>query len=120
MPCNYQNYSPLWKSKIRPDILERANNCCEVCGVKNYTTGYRYKDGTFIVSEGIQQDTDYILDDNKIIKIVLTIAHLDHDINNNDYSNLKAMCQRCHLRYDIEHHKETKRNKKYINQPELF
>lgn len=120
MPCNYQNYSPLWKSVIRPDILQRANNCCEVCGVKNYVTGYRYKDGTFIVSEGIQQDIDYILDDNKIIKIILTIAHLDHDINNNDYANLKAMCQRCHLRYDIEHHKETKRTKKYINQPELF
>lgn len=120
MPIQYKNYSSLWNYKIRLDILKRANNRCEVCGVRNYATGYRHKDGTFIVSEGIQQDIDYLLDDNKIIKIILTIAHLDHNVNNNDYSNLKAMCQRCHLRYDAEHHKETKRTKKHINQPELF
>jgi len=38
-------------------------------------------------------------------KIVLTVAHLDHDPQNSDADNLRAMCQRCHLRYDVEHHK---------------
>ena len=33
-------------------------------------------------------------------KVVLTVAHLDHNPANNRESNLKAMCQRCHLRYD--------------------
>ena len=37
-------------------------------------------------------------------KIVLTVAHLDHTPENCDPSNLKAMCQRCHLRYDATHH----------------
>lgn len=34
-------------------------------------------------------------------KVVLTIAHLDHDPETcADLARLKAMCQRCHLRYD--------------------
>jgi hypothetical protein len=33
-------------------------------------------------------------------KVVLTVAHLDHDPTNNDATNLRALCQRCHNRYD--------------------
>lgn len=33
-------------------------------------------------------------------KVVLTVAHLDHDEQNNDPSNLRALCQRCHLALD--------------------
>lgn len=33
-------------------------------------------------------------------KVVLTVAHLDHTPENCDDSNLLAMCQRCHNRYD--------------------
>jgi hypothetical protein len=40
-------------------------------------------------------------------KVVLTIAHLDHVPEHCAHSNLKAMCQRCHLRMDREHHAET-------------
>lgn len=36
--------------------------------------------------------------------VVLTIAHLDHQPEHCDPSNLKAMCQACHLAYDAEHH----------------
>lgn len=43
-------------------------------------------------------------------KIVLTVAHLDHQPENCARKNLKAMCQRCHLRYDRDHHKETAAN----------
>ena len=42
-------------------------------------------------------------------KIVLTVAHLDHTPANCDPSNLKAMCQRCHLRYDVPHHQKNAR-----------
>ena len=31
------------------------------------------------------------------------------DPRNNDPSNLAALCQRCHLRYDRDHHAETRR-----------
>lgn len=40
-------------------------------------------------------------------KVVLTVAHLDHIPENCDPANLLAMCQRCHLAYDREHHAET-------------
>lgn len=40
-------------------------------------------------------------------RVVLTVAHLDHEPRNNDPANLRAMCQRCHLRYDAEQHRET-------------
>jgi hypothetical protein len=39
----------------------------------------------------------------------LTVAHLDHTPENCDDANLKAMCQGCHLRYDVDHHAETRR-----------
>lgn len=41
-------------------------------------------------------------------RVVLTTAHLDHTPENCDPSNLKAMCQGCHLHYDREHHAETR------------
>jgi len=36
--------------------------------------------------------------------VVLTVAHLDHQPEHCADDNLKAMCQRCHLRYDVAHH----------------
>lgn len=33
-------------------------------------------------------------------KVVLTVAHLDHDPTNCAPENLRALCQRCHNRYD--------------------
>lgn len=40
--------------------------------------------------------------------VVLTVAHLDHTPENCGPANLRAMCQRCHLRYDRRHHAETR------------
>jgi hypothetical protein len=37
-------------------------------------------------------------------KVVLTVAHLDHDKTHADPARLKAMCQRCHLKYDLPRH----------------
>ena len=39
-------------------------------------------------------------------KVILTVAHLDLQPENCDPKNLKAMCQRCHLRYDQKHHQQ--------------
>ena len=38
-------------------------------------------------------------------KVVLTVGHLDHTQENCDRDNLRAFCQRCHLRYDADLHK---------------
>lgn len=40
-------------------------------------------------------------------KVVLTTAHLDHVPENCDLSNLRHLCQRCHLTYDAQHHAQT-------------
>ena len=37
--------------------------------------------------------------------VVLTVAHLDHTPENCHPGNLRAWCQRCHLAYDLEHHR---------------
>jgi len=37
-------------------------------------------------------------------KVVLTVAHLDHDPTNRDEDDMAAMCQRCHLTYDAPLH----------------
>lgn len=34
------------------------------------------------------------------MRIVLTIAHLDHALTDHFDNNLAALCQQCHLRYD--------------------
>lgn len=113
MPCDYNNYPPNWKTEIRPAVLERANNCCEVegCGLPNYAIIHRYGKGISdweLWPEGMESEA-WSIANIKSTKIILTIAHLDHYTTNNDLSNLKAMCQRCHLRYDKEHHSKNSR-----------
>jgi 5-methylcytosine-specific restriction endonuclease McrA len=41
-------------------------------------------------------------------KVVLTIAHLDHEPSHNERSNLMVACQGCHLHYDRAHHAQTR------------
>ena len=43
--------------------------------------------------------------DEKIIVIVLTVAHLNHTPEDCRPENLAAMCQRHHLAYDHDHHR---------------
>jgi hypothetical protein len=41
--------------------------------------------------------------DGRSVTIVLTVAHLDHTPENCDRTNLAALCQQCHNRYDVKH-----------------
>jgi len=58
----------------------------------------------------------------KLSKIILTTAHLDHDPTNNDENNLAALCQRCHLAHDLQHHLTSRRinREKATGQGRLF
>lgn len=40
-------------------------------------------------------------------RVIIQIAHLCHDESCERVPHLKALCQRCHLRYDRQHHAET-------------
>jgi len=101
---NLSRYPKDWK-QIRERILERAKNRCEECGVKNHSLGYRDSAGTFYEEDGERFIPDSVFDGNgKLIKIVLTISHLDHTPENCQPENLKALCQKCHLAYDSDYH----------------
>jgi hypothetical protein len=111
MPINYKDYPPNWK-EIRKRILLRADNKCEFCGVTNYAFVWRDKMGKWqLMPEGHEADA-MALDGFKFTKIVLTIAHLDHDKLNHSVQDdrLAALCQKCHLGYDLPRHIE---NRKY-------
>lgn len=42
--------------------------------------------------------------DGRVVQVVLTVAHLDHVPEHCDDENLRALCQRCHLRLDRHQH----------------
>ena len=104
MPIDYKKYPPNWKKVIRPRILRRANNKCE--GSPKYPE-----------CRALNGD----LHPKTYSKVVLTIAHLDHDPENWDITDdrLKAWCQRCHLAYDKAHQKEVKNTAEFKNQQTL-
>lgn len=52
-------------------------------------------------------------------KVVLTVAHLDHDPPNVSPDNLKAWCQRCHLTYDARFHAENAAKTRRSRSPQL-
>ena len=47
-----------------------------------------------------------------LVRIVLTVMHLDHTPENCDDANLLHGCQLCHNNYDMPHRRETKRARK--------
>lgn len=78
MPVNYKLYHPKWKLISRLIRFKRAGGRCELCGAEHLKphpiSGRRTS---------------------------LATAHLDGDRNNNRFSNLAALCQKCHIRNDI-------------------
>ena len=123
MPIDYTKYPANW-NKIREDILDRAHNRCEFCGVENHSVGYRKIDGNFITLSEFYDSESYeyldVSDNTKEIKIVLTIAHLDNNVNNNDYSHLKALCQQCHNRHDIKNRVKNRKENKEKSQEKII
>ncbi len=98
-PENKSRYPKEWKA-IVARVRERSENRCECqgeCGLHRTTPGPRRC--IEVHGEKAKWARGWI---------VLTVAHLDHQPEHNDLANLRHMCQRCHLRYDVKHHAETK------------
>lgn len=112
-PENRDRYPKEWPL-IRSQILQRAGDRCEWegCGVANHAVGY-WSGPRFvqICTKGdfasLDVDAADSADGEKVIEIVLTVAHLDHVPEHCDPSNLRAWCQRHHLAYDLPHHLKT-------------
>jgi hypothetical protein len=110
MPIDYKRYPVAWKRISRLIRFRRAQNRCEWCGAENGlphpVTGSR---------------------------VVLTVAHLGepyaagadkHDKLDIRAENLLAMCQACHLRFDladhIRHRRENRELQRQKCEPLLF
>lgn len=115
MPIDYKRYPANWKSEIVPAVLKRAEDRCECCNLLNKATVFaikldvkengRYKQRSiWFTSENDAIRESYDYREVRKVKVILTIAHLDHDEENHDVSieRLKALCQLCHLRYDAK------------------
>jgi hypothetical protein len=113
-------YPPEW-SAISQRIRMRDGNRCKWCGVPNGRLGGRDRQGNWWDAHPLGEkmlslewpkpgEWAWCGRDGhqpkhlRIIRIVLTVAHLDHDETNCADDNLAALCQRCHLTYDAKHH----------------
>lgn len=119
MPIDYKKYPDNWLTEIRPRILKRANYTCEFegCDFKHgetvWSVKYRGKtqawyrnkeDADAHQPKSFEMKKGEIVPNPKPVKVILTVAHLDHDESNHDVKDerLKAGCQLCHLRYDAK------------------
>lgn len=127
-------YPTNWKTEIVPMIRQRSGDCCERCGVMNgywirrelngmhYT--YSNIDGEIAKTglidlwyaevglrlpnypvKGIANTFEW----NPAIRIILTVANLNHDETDNRPENLAHLCQLHHNRHDAKHRAETRR-----------
>jgi len=77
--------------EVRDDsgaILQEAR--CEGCGVVNHA---------WIIRDGDHYEYTFP-EEEGAVRIILTIAHLDHVPEHCEDANLRAWCQRCHNGYD--------------------
>jgi hypothetical protein len=96
-PENRSRYPADWRNISDSIRFGRANCRCECageCGRGHFGRCHRRHD-------------DQLTDRADGPRVVLTTAHLDHTPENCDPSNLRAMCQGCHLHYDRDHHART-------------
>jgi len=85
-PENKALYPKDWKA-ISLAARKRAGNCCE--GSPAYPECRAANGEPHPVTQS---------------RVILTVAHLNHNPADCRPENLKSWCQRCHLTYDAQHH----------------
>ena len=93
-PENKNKYPKNWKEISNRIRFERANGQCECVGECGLHPGAR-------CVEKHGEPAQFAKG-----KIVLTTAHRNNIESDCRDENLFAACQRCHLRYDTQHHKK--------------
>ena len=92
MPMERDRYPREWE-RIATAKKESTGWRCEMCGAQCRKPGEPF-------------DTH---------RRTLTVAHLNHTPADVRPENLMAMCAPCHLRYDAQHHAETRRRKREVS-----
>lgn len=135
MPMDKSRYPDNWREISERIRYERAGNKCEWCGVPNDALilrstkdGSRYlisdDDGEWHTPDGefipVSEMADEFDEQLRMTRVILTVAHLGaphadgtpgdkHDKMDVRDENLAALCQRCHLLYDMDEHVENRR-----------
>lgn len=100
-PENRTRYPADWPDISRRIRFERAQGRCECDGRCGRPAYHLAPDGRCENMHGRPAIGTGSL-------VILTVAHLDHIPEHCDEDNLMAMCQACHLHYDIDHHTVTR------------
>jgi hypothetical protein len=115
-------YPADWKT-ISLAIRKRAGQRCEcvgLCGEGEHDGRCNAPNGEVIIrlERGIWRSHEHTgacmverCDSwgGRSVLVILTVAHLNHAPEDCRPENLRALCQRCHLRYDRPHHGATAR-----------
>lgn len=132
MTFRADRYPKNWR-EIRASIVARAEHRCECTGECGEVHEHRPDDARARCSApnglSIVRDTDHLsrwwlhgcgsgctVEPCGAIRVVLTVAHLDHIESNNDPANLRALCQRCHLLLDREDNARRRRERRDAEQ----
>ena len=115
---------PAWRA-TRERIRERAKDRCEQCGKPNGETVetitgsgamfWRSVGGPWRDQAGRRARVARV--QPRTIRVVLTVAHLNHIAGDDRDENLKCLCQWCHLNYDVSFHKQTRATRKDTARP---
>jgi len=112
---NRHLYPENWP-EISYEIKVRDGFKCKWCGAPNEKYIARYDDGFLeFPNEEAAMFHNAVNKVDKAVKIILTVAHLGTEkrdgspCDKKDKSdcrpeNLAALCQRCHLRFDVDEH----------------
>ena len=107
-------YPPHWRELSRRVRFERARGVCQRCGRQHGAAIRCLPDGRWFDPDlrtwrnrrgrparwPDLEEMTY----QRITRVVLAAAHVDHDPSNNRLSNLASFCQRCHLLHDRAWH----------------
>jgi hypothetical protein len=118
MPIRAENrwlYPIDWPQLSGTIRFERAGRRCEQCRRPHLRRVAHLGDGRWWDAEAtcwrssqgkrIKIKGGFALASIRVTYVVLACAHLDHDPGNSSRTNLKALCQRCHMIHDATEHR---------------
>jgi hypothetical protein len=118
-PALKGHYAGDWRLLSDAVRFGRAGGRCEECDRPHRTLIYALADGRwFDPWRQVWRDQRGAPDQGpqprdaasmRLVRVVIATAHLDHDPANRDPANLRALCQRCHLRHDFAAHLRQRR-----------
>ena len=135
-------YGHEWRTVTRPLILARDGHACKQCGKWNHliidTVTAHGRMWWRFAADTAQPEYPNVIEaapqwfsetgaassfpassQPRTVRVVLTCAHLNHRPGDDRPENLAALCQRCHLVYDNQHHRDTRATRKDQHRPIL-